>query len=223
MYYINGLYEFFDQLSRNNNREWFAANKSRYERLRELWLADVDKMIAHMSVWCPELSGQTGKSCAYRIYRDTRFSNDKTPYKLHFGASISPWGRKSDRAGYYLHLGHNDMTDSGLYGGVYCPDSAMLKKIRRAIVDNIEEFTDIISAPTISKYFPGWVGDMLKTVPKGWDRNHPNAELLRLKEYGKYHSCDKKFFCDPEWPERSAEIFSYLNPLINFLNYSIDE
>lgn len=90
--YISELYTFFEELSENNDRAWFAANRDRYDMLRESWLADLDRMIGAMSAWDPALRTQTARGCAYRIYRDTRFSQDKTPFKLFFSAAISPWG-----------------------------------------------------------------------------------------------------------------------------------
>jgi TIGR02453 family protein len=220
--YIPELYDFFERLDRNNNRPWFHAHKAQYDALRDAWLADVDRMIGAMTEWEPRLAGQTARGCAYRIYRDTRFSVDKTPLKLNFSAAISPWGKSAMRAGYYIETGIRP-DGAGLYGGLYCPDSALLKKLRHAIVDNIEEFTEIITAPQLEEYFPGWIGDSLKTVPKGWPKDHPNADLLRLKDYGKVYYCDKEFFCNPDWPERAAELFHLLKPFNDFLNYSIDE
>ena len=87
--YISELYTFFEELSENNDRAWFAANRDRYDMLRESWLADLDRMIGAMSAWDPALRTQTARGCAYRIYRDTRFSPDKTPFKLFFSASSS--------------------------------------------------------------------------------------------------------------------------------------
>ncbi len=149
--YISELYTFFEELSENNDRAWFAANRDRYDMLRESWLADLDRMIGAMSAWDPALRTQTARGCAYRIYRDTRFSPDKTPFKLFFSAAISLWGRKSCRAGYYLHMGLPGLMDSGLYGGIWQPDAAMLSKLRHAMVDNIEEFTEIITNPDLVK------------------------------------------------------------------------
>ncbi len=224
MYYIESLYRFFEEISRNNNREWFAANKHRYDDLRQQWMADLDRLISHMASWEPDLAGQNAKSAAYRFYRDTRFSPDKSPYKHYFAAAISAYGRKSQHAAYYLQMGlPTSYGDSGLYGGLWCPDSKTLNKVRRAIVDNIEEFESIIHSDPMKRLYPEWVGEALKTVPKGWDRNHPNADLLRLKDYGKYHHCDERFFLDPSWPERASELFRVLKPLNDFLNYSIDE
>lgn len=223
MYYVKELYEFLDELGLNNNRVWFEANRPRYERLRNLWLDDLDRMIGHMAQWDPDLGSQTARSSAYRIYRDTRFSNDKTPYKTFFSASVCKSGRKSQYAGYYIELGNAQNYDQGLYGGLWCVESPMLKKLRHAIVDNIEEWEAIVTAPEMLRDFPEWCCSTLKTIPKGWDRNHPQAEYLRMTNYGRFHAMDRSFFLDPAWPERSAEMFHTLSPMVNFLNYSMDE
>ncbi len=224
--YMPELYRFLEELGHNNNRDWFKANKPRYEELRELWLADVDRMIAAMAQWWPQLRGITARQCAYRIYRDTRFSADKTPLKTYFSAGISPAGRATHSAGFYLHCGpaaFDTNIDSGLYGGIWCPAAPELKKLRKAIIDNIEEFEEIISEPKLQEYFPDWCGETLKTVPKGYDRNHPQAALLRRKDYGRFRPEPLSFFADPAWPEKSAEMFSYLFPLLKFLDYSLKE
>ena len=220
-YYIPRLYDFLRRLRKNNNREWFKANKAEFDELRGAWENDLALLLVDMSQWDGSLAGQTPKSAAYRIYRDIRFKEDKTPYKTYFSAYISPYGKKTERAGYYLQMGSD--ADSGLYGGLWCPDAAVLKKVRKAFVDNIEEIRDILAAPDLQKNFPEWCGSMLKTVPKGYDRNDPNADLLRLKDIGRWHPCDEKFFSDPSWPAKASELFRALKPLNDFLNYSIDE
>ena len=223
MYYMRSLYRFLEELSHNNNRPWFADHKAEYEELRGQWLADIDRMLAAMTVWEPALAGQTARSCAYRFYRDIRFSSDKSPFKLFFSAAISPWGRKTYRAGYYIQTGIRGIGDNGLYAGIWCPEASLLKKLRHAIVDNIEEFEGIITDPALVESFPEWAGDTLKTIPKGWDKNHPCAELLRRKDYGRFRPCSPEFFMDPEWPLKSAELFRDIKPMVDFLNYSIDE
>lgn len=223
MYYIEELYDFLDRLKDNNNRPWFEANRPQYERLRALWLDDIDRMIRLMSEWDSSLAAQTARSSAYRIYRDTRFSHDKTPYKTFFSAAVCRGGRKSHYAGYYIEIGNAVSFDQGLYGGLWCPDSAILKKLRHAIVDNIEEWEEIVGAPAMQRDFPGWCSSTLKTIPKGWDRNHPQAEYLRMTDYGKFRALDRRFFLDAAWPEKAASLFSTLAPFVNFLNYSIDE
>lgn len=220
-YYMPELFEFLRQLAANNNREWFAANKPRYAELRKLWEEDIDRLIGHMSVWEPRLSHLTAKSTAYRIYRDIRFSPDKTPFKTYFSAAFSQYGKSTHRASYYLHIDGSE--EAGVYGGMWCPDSSMLRTIRKAIVDNIEEFEDIVNDRVLQEEFPQWCGQSLKTVPNGYDRNHPQAAYLRLKDYGRFGHVDKSVFCDPSWPEIVAEKFSAIRPFVEFLNYSLDE
>ncbi|MDE5799448.1 MAG: DUF2461 domain-containing protein [Paramuribaculum sp.] len=220
---MKDLYRFFDELAANNNRPWFEANRHRYLELRELWLADVDRMIQAMTTWEPGLATQTAKSAAYRIYRDTRFSSDKTPYKTHFSASVSPYGRKTDHAGYYIETGIARTYDQGVYAGLWALEPAMLRKLRHAIVDNIEEWEEIVTAPEMLKEFPDWCSSMLKTMPKGWDRNHPQAFYLRMTNYGKFQHLDRDFFSRTDWPEAAADKFRILKPMVDFLNYSMDE
>ncbi len=100
----------------------------------------------------------------------------------------------------------------------------MLRKLRHAIVDNIEEFEEIMSQPDFARdWGSDWVGERLKTAPQGWPKDHPQIELLRLKHYGKFHPCTRAFFESASWPERCAELFAIAAPLVEFLNYSITE
>lgn len=218
---MHELFSFLEKLSKHNDREWFKANKAQFDRLRLLWYDDIDHMIRLMASEIPDLRCQDARACAFRIYRDTRFSTDKRPFKDYFSAAISPYGRKPHGAGYYIQMGPHG--DNGLYGGIWCPDSQTLNKLRHAIVDNIEEFEECFSDPSVERLFPGWCGQALKTAPKGWDKNHPQIELLRLKEYGKFHACGPEFFLDPSWPEISAQRLLLLKPFVNFLDYSINE
>lgn len=220
-YYMPHLYAFLHELAANNNREWFAANKERYDDLRRCWENDVNTLIGCMASWEPRLAHLTAKTTAYRIYRDIRFSPDKTPFKTYFSAAFSQYGKSTHRACYYLHI--DGAGESGLYGGMWAPDSAMLSKVRKAIVDNIEEFEDIVNDPQLKAAYPGWYGQKLKTVPKGYDRGHPYAHYLRLKDFGRFAPLDPVAFCDPAWPEMAAEKFRIIYPLVEFLNYSLDE
>ncbi len=222
-YYIPQLFDFLRRLSANNNREWFAANKDEFDRLRALWLDDLQHLIDCMGMWEPRLKGRTAKECAYRIYRDTRFSLDKTPYKVYFSASMNPYGKNAHRPGYYLQMDIRS-GETGLYGGIWQPEAQVLRKLRNAIVDNIEEWEEITDTKAINRYFPGWISsETLKSAPKGWPKDHPQIELLRLKDYGKFCSLDENFFNDPLWYEKASDRFRLLKPFIDFLNYSIDE
>ena len=220
-YYVNRLYDFLKRLAANNNREWFAAHKAEYEELRALWLNDLDRMIAAMSAWCPEVASIPAKRAAYRIYRDTRFSPDKTPFKLYFSASVDPLGRGTEHAGYYLQMGVDGV--NGLFGGLWCPPAPVLRKLRHAIVDNIEEWEEINADPELNRHFKIWCSSALKTIPKGWPKDHPQAHWLRMRDYGRDAEVGEDFFLDPAWPEKAAELFRLVKPFNDFLNYSIDE
>ncbi len=222
-YYTKDLFGFLRELAANNNRPWFQANKDRFDSLRSLWLDDLQRLIDLMALWEPGMAGMTARQSAYRIYRDTRFSSDKTPYKVYFSASMSPAGRRMEHyGGYYLQMDIRP-GESGFYGGIWQPDPASLKKLRNAIIDNIEEFEEILHQPDMMKLYPGWVGERLKSAPKGWAKDHPQIELLRLKDYGKFHPCGENFFHTPDWPERAADMMHVLKPLVDFLNYSLEE
>ena len=220
-----GLYGFLRELSEHNDRTWFAANKERWELLRKGWMEDVDLLLSRMSEWDPSLRHLTAKDCVFRIYRDVRFSANKSPYKTWVCAGINARGKSSHDGGYYIQAGPETDASyvfSGLFGGVWEPDSNTLRKLRKAITDNIEEFREIIDNKELNRVFPGWVGDQLKTVPKGWPKDHPDADLLRLKEYGKACHCDEAFFTG-DWTVEASRRLQLLKPLIDFLNYSIDE
>lgn len=214
------LFDFLERLKENNNREWFAAHKEEYQRLRARWLADIQVLIDKLALADPLLRYVEARECAYRIYRDTRFSPDKTPYKTYFSALISPRGRHTDRACHYVHIG---VDECALYSGLWEPQPEVLRKVRKAIIDNVDEFRSIVETPEVLSVFPEWWGHKLKTAPKGYDRNHPDIDLLRLTEYGRCRELDRSFFDRPDWQAEAAHMLGLLKPMNDFLNYSIDE
>lgn len=217
---IKQLYSFLDQLKENNNKEWFNAHKAEYEDLRKGFISDLQDIINMMGVECPQLRHLQARECMYRIYRDTRFSNNKTPLKTHFSALISPWGRHAERAAWYIQIGADE---NCLADGIWCPESALLRKLRKAVIDNVDEFRSIIDNPVFSATFPLWTGPQLKTAPKGYDRNHPDIDLLRLTGYCREVDPPRSFFEQADWKEETARRLLLLAPMIDFINYSIDE
>ena len=219
---IDNILRFLKELKVNNNREWFAENKSWYEQVR----VDFEKMckdlITEISTFDEEIKHVEVKECVFRIYRDTRFSNDKTPYKTHFGVYIaSAGGRKSQHAGYYLHL---DPTGCFLSTGIWSPDPAMLKALRQSVYDNIEELNEIRSNQDFSKYFNEFYEeDKLKTVPRGFPKDFPDAELLKLKHYLVDYPIDDSILHDSDFVSRIGAIAKCAYPFNRFLNYTVDE
>lgn len=219
------LYDFLTRLDANNNRDWFKQHKAEWDDLRLQWIDDINLLIARISNWEPRFKTLDAKDCIFRIYRDIRFKSDKSPYKTWVCAGISIYGKNSHNGGYYVQAGpesHLSDSFSGLFGGVWLPETNVLNKLRKAIVDNYDEFSDIIHNPKMLKYFPNWTGYKLKRVPRGFDTNAPYAELMKLKEFGRANDCNQKFF-EGDWTSRASERLETLKPLVDFLNYSIEE
>ena len=215
------LFKFLRELRENNDREWFKANKGRYEALHKAHIVVVQELINRIGAFDPEIAGLDAKSCIYRIYRDIRFSNDKTPYKTHFGAYMTGFGgRTSPYGGYYLHL---EPDGSFLSGGVWCPDPKMLKKLRQDIFHNIEEFLGILENEKFKRLYGGLEGDMLQRMPDGFPKDSPYESILKHKYF--VVSCNKpeSFFEKYNWMDEAVEDFKVLFPFNKFLNYTIGE
>lgn len=220
---MKDLFDFFDRLAVNNNRPWFIEHKAEYDDLRARWIQGVGGVIAALSDEWPEVRWLDPARATYRIYRDVRFSGDKTPYKTHLSSSIAPPAILKSHIGLYLEAGHVK-DNTGIYGGMWCPDAAALRKIRKAIVDNSEEWLEIVNSPEMLRiYGKKWYGDALKTAPKGYDRDHELIEYLRLKDIGKFTCLNRGLFNDPSWPDSIADLSRPLIPLVKFLAYTVYE
>lgn len=214
------ILHFLKEVSANNNREWFNAHKDLYEEARHEFENLLSAVIARISLFDESIRGVQAKDCTYRIYRDTRFSQDKTPYKTHMGGYINAHGKKSDHCGYYVHLEPDNCL---LAGGSYCLPPKTLKAVRQAIYDNIDEFRGIVESPAFKQYFPTIGEDFLKTAPKGFPKDFEYIHYLKCKEYTCYCHQPESFFTEPDSPERIAEIFKEMKPFADFLNYTIDD
>ncbi|MCW8815294.1 MAG: DUF2461 domain-containing protein, partial [Chlorobium sp.] len=153
-----GVIDFLVRLHENNNREWFLAHKEDYERSRMAFEASIGMLIPVIRGIDSEVDVISPKECIFRIFRDVRFSRDKSPYKTNFGAFIAKGGRKSPYAGYYLHI---EPGASFVGGGVYMPESHYLKAIRNGIFENAEEYKTIIQREDFRRYFDGMFGEKL--------------------------------------------------------------
>ena len=214
------ILSFLRALSANNYREWFQAHKEEYDRLRQAFTDEVQQLINRIALFDPEVAGLEAKNCLYRIYRDIRFSPDKTPYKNHFAAYIAMGGRGSLRGGYYLHI---EPERCMLSGGVWCPAPPLLKQLRRDIYDHIEEFTEILENPAFKQHFPGLEGESLKRMPAGDPPACPCGDIWRHKDLCVVTQQPEAFFSRPDWLGQTAAIFELLQPFNRFLNYTVDD
>lgn len=214
-------YKFFYDLRDNNNREWFALHKGEYDEIRQWWTDGMEQVRALVAPYWPEV--QHGRLKTFRIYRDTRFSLDKTPYKTHIGSTLAPVSaRNVHSSGFYIELGI-PTDDSGVFAGIWAPESKDLNKLRHAIVDNIDEWEDIMNNPDFRRYYPEWFGERLKTAPKGWPKDHPQIEYLRLKHLGRQSVMSPELFSSPRWQQEIADRIIAGLPLVQFLDYSLNE
>lgn len=216
------IINFLKELNENNNREWFAQNKSRYEKVKSKFEEISRLLISEISIFDNDIKNVDVKDCVFRIYRDIRFSTDKTPYKTHFGVYIaSAGGRKSQRGGYYLHL---DPAGSFIAVGVWCPPPNILKALRQSVCDNIDELNEIRNETGFNAYFKTFFEeDKLKNVPAGFPRDFPDAELLKLKHYMVEYKLDDKILNASDFVLQLAQIARAGYPLNKFLNYTVDE
>ena len=219
---IENILQFLRELKINNNREWFAENKKKYDEVRIIFEKICKDLILEISKFDEDIKHVEVKDCVFRIYRDTRFSNDKTPYKTHFGTFIaSAGGRKSQRGGYYLHL---DPAGCFVATGVWAPEPNFLKALRQSVFDNIDELNEIRNHPDFSRYFNSFFEeDKLKTVPRGFPKDFPDAELLKLKHYLVEYNLDDSILKSDNFVKSVAEIVKCAYPLNKFLNFTVDE
>lgn len=217
---IKKILSFLEELAANNNREWFAANKERYLEVKGEVERITQSLLNRIALFDPEAARLMPSDCLYRIYRDTRFSPDKTPYKNHIGIYINPpFGKKAPGAGYYLHLEPGACL---VAGGLWCPDAAQLRKVRTDIYENVEEYIEILGEPQFKKYF-GPVGeDLLKTAPKGFPIDWEHIALLRPRNYTAYSRMTGKEICGPSMMDEVIARMKALVPFNRFLNFAID-
>lgn len=214
------VFDFLKKLSAHNNREWFNEHREEYDLARIEFEKLIAAIIERISLFDETIRGVQVKDCTYRIYRDTRFSPDKTPYKTHFGAYINAKGKKSNHCGYYVHL---QPGGSILAGGSYCPPSPLLKSLRQAVYENIEEYLAIVEDPGFKKFFPKIGYNFLKTAPKGFPKDFEYIDYLKCKEFCCDYAVPDSFFTSADVLERTGEAFLQLKRFSDFVNYTIDE
>jgi len=208
--------QFMRGLARNNNRDWFQARKPVFDEQVKAPMAElVDALNRAMAGFAPDYITDPAQAI-YRIYRDTRFSQDKTPYKDHIAASFFRRGMcKNGTAGYYFSVSHKEIE---VAGGVYMPDPETLRAVRTHIAANHEQFRRISGSPAVKRLMGPVQGDQLSRVPKGFDPCHPAADLLRFKYYILFLTLDPGIATTPALFSELVKRFKAMAPFIDFLN-----
>jgi uncharacterized protein (TIGR02453 family) len=214
--------KFLSQLKKNNNKPWFDAHRPQYEAARIDFSNFIQLLIDALQKSDTTITGITAKDSQFRINRDVRFSKDKRPYKDNFGAFIARGGKKSMYAGYYFHLAPGN---SFIGGGLWQPEPANLKKVRQEIDYNWEEFQSIVKNKTFKKIF----GDLykgedmsLKRMPKGYAEDHPAISYLKLQSLIAEQKIADEELTKTTLHKKSLAAFQALQPLLNFINRSLE-
>jgi len=211
---------FLAGLKRNNNRAWFSAHRADYERSRAEFIVLVDAVLAGLAHRDPRLLELDPAACVFRIYRDTRFARDRTPYKTHFGAFLSDRGRNIARAGYYVHV---EPGESLIAGGLYMPPAAEVRAVRAALLDDAAGLRRIIGRRTFVAAFGRTLpGARLKTAPRDVPRDHPDLDLLQLKSYEVWREFPDRVVQGPHFAEQLMEYGLLLHPYVAWLNRALD-
>jgi len=217
---MNTILKFLVALNTNNNKEWFDANKQNYQKAKQEFINVVTQVIDSCASFDPMLKGIEANKTLFRINRDVRFSKDKSPYKTNFGASIKPGGKKSMIPGYYIHI---EPGKSFLAAGTYMPIPAHLSAIRQEIDYNLKDFTKIVNEKDFIKEFGALSNeDALKTVPKGYDKENPALEFLKMKHFIAIKYLDNKEIIADDFVKHLTKTLKTSLALTMFLRKAIN-
>jgi len=210
---------FLQKLSKNNNKPWFDNHRDDYLAAKEDYEVFVTQLLVGLAGLEPLFKEQQAKDCIFRIFRDVRFSKDKTPYKAHFGAFFSKGGRKFPGAGYYFHLEPGGKSFAG--GGLWVPEAPLLKAVRQEIDYNFDEFSSIIENKKFKTLFKKIEGEQLKTLPQGYTADNPAIEYLKMKSFTVSRNIPDTDVMGNGVVKKAMDVFTTMQPFIDFLNRSL--
>lgn len=211
--------QFLTELVENNNREWFQENRNKYDAAK----ADLEQLVAYLIKEVSkfqDLGNLQVKDCIFRINRDIRFSKNKAPYKSNLSAGIGPGGRSAGKIDYYLHI--QPAGQSFLGGGMWDPTAEQLGKYRQEIDYNASELKGIIEDEAFREYFPEIQGEVLKTAPKGYPKDHPEIALLKRKELFFTHRFSDKEVTSKNFGLNILTGIKLLKPYCDYMNYILN-
>lgn len=206
---------YLGRLSKNNTKQWFDRNRAEYQAVMDAFGSFVGGLITEVGRK-EDLEGITPKDCIMRIFRDVRFSKDKSPYRTELGAGIIPGGRTSGRLGYHVRVAPNGA--SMVAGGLYDPTPQQLSRFRDAIIRDAGRFKAILGSASFRKHFGSLWGESLKTSPKGYDRDHPEIGLLKRKQICAVQAFSDKEVLSTGFQKHVVESMRAMKPFIDYLN-----
>jgi uncharacterized protein (TIGR02453 family) len=210
---------FLEQLAKNNNRQWFETQKNEYAAVKTDHEQLVTDVLAGLAEEDPAFKDQTAKECMMRIFRDVRFSKDKSPYKTNLGAGFSKSGRKFPGAGYYLHIEPGGKSFAG--GGMWQPEGPQIKALRQEIDYNFKEFGGILNDKNFKKLFKQIDGDRLVKAPQGYTEDNPAIEYLKLKSFTVGHYIPDADLTKKGLSKKLNDAFIAMKPFVDFLNRAL--
>jgi uncharacterized protein (TIGR02453 family) len=207
---------FLRALKRNNRREWFKPRKEKYDAVvRAPMIAIVERLAGDFRTFAPEFVASPTTSL-YRIYRDTRFSEDKTPYKTHAAAIFPPRGLpKHQGAGLYFHVSPQEVW---VGGGMYAPDASQLHAVREHIAENLKRLRRMIETPAFRREAGELEGERLQRVPRGFSKDDPAAPYLRYRQFIVGREFPPEFATSPRFYDAILTVFRRVAPFSRFLN-----
>ncbi len=214
---------FLKNLKKNNNKPWFDKNREKYLAAKYNFEEFVASLLQKMVLVDEDMKGLLPKNCTFRINRDIRFSKNKTPYKINLSASFNRGGKKSIYAGYYFHLQPGGNSFAG--GGLWHPEVIELKKLRQEIDYCFPEFKKIISSAAFKKNYTELEKDENQTlvnVPKGYEKENPAAEFLRMKSFVATKNISDTDILNKNLDKEIIESFKALMPLVKFINRAFE-
>lgn len=214
--------KFLKDLKKNNNRPWFEKNKNSYLSAKNNLEETAAQLIDGLGKTDKDIAQLNAKDCLFRIYRDVRFSKDKSPYKTNMGAWMNRGGKKVNSAGYYFHC---EPGQSFIAGGFYMPMPPELNKIRQEIDYSFDEWRKIISAKNFKKYFTKGVEgiEVLSRPPKGYGDTNPAIEFLKMKSFIVTRPLTDKDLQSKTLVKEALKTYEAMKPFIDFLNHAVAE
>lgn len=214
------LADFLANLAENNRREWFEAHRPEYQTLRDDFTAFVGEVIERTADFDERVRWKDPRDCLFRIYRDVRFSHDKSPYKTTFSAYVSEQNRRGAPPGYYLEVDEKGTLLAA--GGIWMPDSEPLARLRTYIAEHPERLQKVLRSRGFKKTFGGLQGDRLTRPPRGYSADTPLIDCIKLKSFIVWRETDARALSHDDALTYVVDSFRAALPLVDWVRTALE-